>query len=209
MTEPLLSELSRAAGVGHQLPDLRRTCLDDLPAELLRDDLRLPEVGELDVVRHFTHLSQLQLLDRRGLLPARLVHDEVQPAGQRGRRAPARLRRTSTRCSPTRRSRARCGDVRAAADCWRAITGFDAVTLQPAAGAQGELAGDADDPRLPPGPRRRARDARCWCPTRRTAPTRPPPRCAAFTPVPIPTDARRQRRPGRAEGRARRHRRSA
>ena len=35
------------------------------------------------------------------------------------------------------------------------ITGYDAVSLQPNAGSQGELAGPAGDPRLPPGSRRR------------------------------------------------------
>src|SRR3954453_6241682 len=32
---------------------------DALPTQLLRDDLRLPELSQLDVVRHFTRLSQL------------------------------------------------------------------------------------------------------------------------------------------------------
>ena len=58
MTEPLMSELSRPGRVGHRLagPDVCSDATADLPAELLRDELRLPELGELDVVRHFTHL---------------------------------------------------------------------------------------------------------------------------------------------------------
>src|SRR5688500_14991102 len=56
MTEPLLSELSRPGRRGHQLPPCEDG-LDDLPPELLRDVLRLPEMNALEVVRHFTHLS--------------------------------------------------------------------------------------------------------------------------------------------------------
>ena len=56
--EPLLSELSRSGAPGHQLPALDVPEVDDLGGQLLRPALRLPEIGELDVVRHFTHLAQ-------------------------------------------------------------------------------------------------------------------------------------------------------
>ena len=56
--EPLLSELSRPGAPGHQLPALDVPDVDDLGGQVLRSELRLPEVGELDVVRHFTHLAQ-------------------------------------------------------------------------------------------------------------------------------------------------------
>ena len=61
MSEPLLSELSRPGRVGHLLTSTESTddATLDMPADLLRDDLRLPELGELDVVRHFTHLSSM------------------------------------------------------------------------------------------------------------------------------------------------------
>ena len=63
-------------------------------------------------------------------------------------------------------------------EVWLAeVTGYDAVSLQPNAGSQGELAGPARDPRLPPRQRRRS-TARCASSRRpRTAPT-PPPRCS-------------------------------
>ena len=43
-------------------------------------DRRLPEVSELQAVRHLHAAVAAQLLDRHALLSARLVHDEVQPA---------------------------------------------------------------------------------------------------------------------------------
>ena len=61
MTEPLLSELSRQGRVGHLISSAGASpdATSDLPAGLLREDLKLPELGELDVVRHFTHLSSM------------------------------------------------------------------------------------------------------------------------------------------------------
>jgi hypothetical protein len=53
-----------------------------VPAELRRArPPLLPEVSELQAVRHFTRSVAAQLLDRHALLPARVVHDEVQPEG--------------------------------------------------------------------------------------------------------------------------------
>ena len=57
----------------------------------------LPEVSELQAVRHFTRLSQLNFSDRHALLPARLVHDEVQPAGLQPVRDAARVRSAGIR----------------------------------------------------------------------------------------------------------------
>src|SRR5690349_9022813 len=59
-TEPLIFENSRAGRRAANLPECDVPYTD--PAALLgegnlRADLPLPEVSELDVVRHFTHLS--------------------------------------------------------------------------------------------------------------------------------------------------------
>ena len=52
------------------------------PEELLRPDLPLPELAEVDVVRHYMHLSKFNYSVDSGYYPARLVHDEVQPQDQ-------------------------------------------------------------------------------------------------------------------------------
>ena len=59
--ERLLSAEPSRGRVGHLLTSTESTddATLDMPADLLRDDLRLPELGELDVVRHFTHLSSM------------------------------------------------------------------------------------------------------------------------------------------------------
>ena len=88
--------------------------------------------------------------------PARLLHDEAQRHHRDGGDHLARVRRRCTRsprAAQTEGIRALIADLSA----WLCeITGYDAVSLQPNAGSQGELAGPAGDPRLPPGPRRGA-----------------------------------------------------
>ena len=57
--EKTLAELSHAGRVGVTLPSPRSDVRAAIPRELLRDDLSLPELSQLDVVRHYTRLSQL------------------------------------------------------------------------------------------------------------------------------------------------------
>ena len=70
--------------------------------------------------------------------------------------------RASRGCIRSRREDAAQGalavHVRAGARCSPRSSGMDAVSLQPAAGAQGELRGHADDPRLSPRRGASARD---------------------------------------------------
>src|SRR5262245_56544042 len=61
MAEALIFEHSAPGRVGATLPrpEVPARPVDELiPAKFQRRDLPLPEVGELDVVRHYTRLSQ-------------------------------------------------------------------------------------------------------------------------------------------------------
>ncbi len=60
IVEPTIFDLSSPGRVGVTFPepDVPQTAL---PAGLLRADLPLPELAEVDVVRHYMHLSTLQL----------------------------------------------------------------------------------------------------------------------------------------------------
>src|ERR1700716_3012921 len=61
MPEPVIFEHSAPGRVGVSLPRSEITgwsTEDLLPGKYMRRDLPLPEVGELDVVRHYTRLSQ-------------------------------------------------------------------------------------------------------------------------------------------------------
>ncbi|HLB47976.1 MAG TPA: aminomethyl-transferring glycine dehydrogenase subunit GcvPB, partial [Anaerolineales bacterium] len=68
MTEPLIYDYSSPSRVGVNMPN-PGVPLADLPAGLVRDGLDLPEVSQLDVVRHFTHLSVLNHSIDKGFYP--------------------------------------------------------------------------------------------------------------------------------------------
>ena len=139
MTEPLLSELSRPGRRGHQLPDFKGRP-DDLPADLLRDDLRLPELSELDVVRHFTHLSTFNHSIDSGFYPLGSCTMKYNP---KVNGEVARLPGFSAihPYQPESSVQGALAVMHELARLLAEVTGFEAVTLQPAAGAQGELAG--------------------------------------------------------------------
>ena len=63
MTEPLIFELSKAGRRGTTLPpmDVPEMNLDEMlpPEEIREKPAQFPEVSEVDIVRHFTRLSQL------------------------------------------------------------------------------------------------------------------------------------------------------
>lgn len=78
---PTVYELSVPGRHGIDLP-ASDVPLTDLPADELRADCALPELSQLDVVRHYLALSQRNFGVDFGLLSARLMHHEIQPEGQ-------------------------------------------------------------------------------------------------------------------------------
>ena len=71
MSEPLIFELSSPGRKAFTLPPLD-VPPSDLPKEYLRDELPLPEVSEVDVVRHYLRLSQLNFAVDKGFYPCLL-----------------------------------------------------------------------------------------------------------------------------------------
>jgi glycine dehydrogenase subunit 2 len=138
--EPLLSELSRPGAPGHQLPALDVPDADDLTGQVLRTELRLPEIGELDVVRHFTHLAQRNFSIDAVFYPLGSCTMKYNP---RVNEDVARLPGIA-HVHPLQPDETVQGALRIMFEMQQllaSITGFAAATLQPAAGAQGELAG--------------------------------------------------------------------
>ena len=138
--EPLLSELSRPGAPGHQLPPLDVPEADDLGSQLLRPELCLPELGELDVIRHFTHLAQRNFSIDSVFYPLGSCTMKYNP---RVNEDVARLAGIA-HVHPLQPDETAQGALRLMFELQNlltAITGFSAATLQPAAGAQGELAG--------------------------------------------------------------------
>ncbi len=144
LEEPLIFDMPRRECSGASLPapmvpDLDPS--DEIGAHLLRGDLGdLPTLSEPEVARHFTRLSRQNFGVDTGLYPLGSCTMKYNPKlGE----AAARLRGFAD-LHPLL-PEARCQG--ALALMWRLermlarLCGFDAVSLAPAAGAQGELAG--------------------------------------------------------------------
>lgn len=138
-TRPLLIELSRPGRVGCDLPESDVPAAE-LPEELLRDGLELPELSQLDVVRHFTRLSQLNYAIDTTFFPLGSCTMKYNP------RVHEEIARLPGFADLHPQSDA--GDVQGAAQLMyelqeylAALVGLPRVSLTPAAGAQGELTG--------------------------------------------------------------------
>ncbi|MCC6628352.1 MAG: aminomethyl-transferring glycine dehydrogenase subunit GcvPB [Chloroflexi bacterium] len=139
MAEPLIYELSSPGrrAVTLPAPDVP---LASLPVELVRDELRLPEVSQIDVVRHYTRLSQLNHAIDIGFYPLGSCTMKFNPKiNEETARLPG-----FARIHPLQDERTVQGALRLMYDLQDylgKISGFDAVSLQPAAGAHGEYTG--------------------------------------------------------------------
>jgi glycine dehydrogenase subunit 2 len=142
--ERLIFERSSAGRVGYQLPALEVPAVDPaatLGAAFVREEIAdAPEVSEVDVVRHFTRLSKWNYGVDEGLYPLGSCTMKYNP---RINEELARLPGLA-QIHPLQPEDQVQG---ALALMWQleqaliAVTGMARVTLQPAAGAHGELAG--------------------------------------------------------------------
>ncbi len=141
--EKLIFERSSPGRVGYQLPPLEVPAVGTtmLPGTAVREEIAdLPEVSEVDVVRHFTRLSKLNYGVDEGLYPLGSCTMKYNP---RINEEIARLAGIA-QLHPLQPANQVQG---ALAIMWEleqaliAITGMARVTLQPAAGAHGELTG--------------------------------------------------------------------
>lgn len=126
------------SGVDMPDPDVPLT---PLPAAYLRQDgLPLPEVSELDVVRHYVHLSQKNYAIDKGFYPLGSCTMKYNPkVNERAARLPG-----LADIHPLQDSSTVQGAMQLMYELQvmlAEIGGFAAVTLQPAAGAHGELTG--------------------------------------------------------------------
>ncbi|MGI9423590.1 MAG: aminomethyl-transferring glycine dehydrogenase subunit GcvPB, partial [Hyphomicrobiaceae bacterium] len=130
-------EISVAGRSSVRLPDCDVDEFD-LPDGLLRADNGLPELSELDVVRHFLHLSQRNFGVDSGMYPLGSCTMKYNPKINEHL---ARLPGFST-IHPLQNPDTVQGALSLMhhlQEYLKEIAGFDAVSLQPAAGAQSEL----------------------------------------------------------------------
>ncbi|MBO3803658.1 MAG: aminomethyl-transferring glycine dehydrogenase subunit GcvPB [Candidatus Brockarchaeota archaeon] len=137
----LIFELSAEGREGASLPELDVPEQDlGIPETELRSEIPLPEVSEVDVVRHYTALSRMNFGVDSGFYPLGSCTMKYNPkvneviAGLPGFKSahPYQPEELSQGCLQVIYELSR--DL-------AEITGMDAFTLQPAAGAQGELTG--------------------------------------------------------------------
>jgi glycine dehydrogenase subunit 2 len=139
MTSPLIFERSRPGRCATTLPDLD-VPLADLPAEFVRDDLPLPEVSEVDLVRHYTRLSQMNYAVDTVFYPLGSCTMKYNPKiNEEVARLPGFVN-----LHPYQNGESVQGALFLMyhlQEFLKEIGGFAGVSLQPAAGAQGELTG--------------------------------------------------------------------
>jgi glycine cleavage system P protein (glycine dehydrogenase) subunit 2 len=142
--EGLIFEKSSPGKRAFELPPLDVPKAD--PAKALGPQHRkegiegFPEVSEIEVVRHFTRLSTWNYAIDLGMYPLGSCTMKYNP---RVNEFVARLDGIATEhpYAPQQLSQGCLKILRLLEKCLLEITGMDAITLQPAAGAQGELTG--------------------------------------------------------------------
>jgi glycine dehydrogenase subunit 2 len=142
--EGLIFEKSAPGKRGIELPPLDVPAVDPattLGSEFARGAIHgFPEVSEIEVIRHFTRLSTWNYAIDLGMYPLGSCTMKYNP---RVNEHVARLDGLGSE-HPMQPAEVAQGCLRILHDlqkCLLAITGMDAITLQPAAGAQGELTG--------------------------------------------------------------------
>ena len=140
MGEPQLCDMSVTGrqGIRFPKPDVPLAKLP--PAGLLREDLPLPELSELDVIRHYTRLSQLNYSIDTGFYPLGSCTMKYNPkVNEETARLPGFA--CSHPLQPIETVQGNLVLMYNLQEWLKEIGGFAGITLQPAAGAHGELTG--------------------------------------------------------------------
>ena len=137
--EPLIFEISSPGRAAFTLPELGVPEVQ-LPEGYTRQQLNLPEVSELDFVRHYTHLSQMNYSIDTVFYPLGSCTMKYNPKVNEKAAAIEGL----SQVHPLQPESTVQGSLQLMYELQEAlkeIAGFAAVSLQPAAGAHGEFAG--------------------------------------------------------------------
>lgn len=140
----LIFELSRSGrGATSQFPREKNTACDDIPADLLRKVApTLPEVSELQVVRHYTNLSKKNFAIDSHFYPLGSCTMKYNPRGA-NRLAMLEGFLNHHPLSLEENSQGYMACVYELQEILKTVTGMKGAALSPMAGAQGEFAGVA------------------------------------------------------------------
>lgn len=137
--EPLIYDLGSPGRHGVTLPE-PDVPLAELPGDMVRDDLDLPEVSEVDVVRHYLRLSHMN----------HSIDENMYPLGSCTMKYNPRINEDTARLPgfaglhPYQEESQVQGALELMYDVqeWlKEVGGFAGASLQPAAGAHGEFSG--------------------------------------------------------------------
>jgi glycine dehydrogenase subunit 2 len=137
--EPLIFEVSSPGRTAYTLPDLD-VPQSPPPEGYVRDDLNLPEVSELEFVRHYTRLSQKNYAIDTVFYPLGSCTMKYNPKVNEKAASIEGL----TQVHPLQPEGTAQGSLELMyklQEALKEIAGFAGVSLQPAAGAHGEFAG--------------------------------------------------------------------
>jgi glycine dehydrogenase subunit 2 len=139
MGEPQLCDLSVTGrqGIDFPQPDVP---LSPLPEGFVREDLPMPELSELEVIRHYTRLSQLNYSIDTGYYPLGSCTMKYNPKiNEETARLPGFA--FTHPLQPIETVQGNLALMYSLQEWLKEISGFAGITLQPAAGAHGELTG--------------------------------------------------------------------
>ena len=141
--EGLIFEKSSPGKAAWKLPplDVPEVDTSKLLGSAERKDLgNMPEVSEIEIIRHFTRLSTWNYAIDLGMYPLGSCTMKYNP---RVNEVVSRLEGIANGhpYQPEKASQGALRIMKTLSDCLIEITGMDAITLQPAAGAHGELTG--------------------------------------------------------------------
>lgn len=140
----LIFEISRQGrSAQSQWPTLTKGACDDIPASLLRTDIpQLPEVSELQVVRHYTNLSKKNFSIDTHFYPLGSCTMKYNPRGVHRAASLAQFLHHHP-LSLEENSQGLMACLYDLQEILKTATGMTAIALSPMAGAQGEFAGVA------------------------------------------------------------------
>ena len=139
LNEPLLWEKGKKGRTGYSLP---RRDVESFPMdkELIGEGPDLPDLSEIDLVRHYTRLSQWNFGVDTGMYPLGSCTMKYNPKTNERQAALPGFAGAHPLLPPDQ-SQGVLEMMFALEQYLAEITGMDATTLQPAAGAHGELTG--------------------------------------------------------------------
>ncbi len=139
LPEPIIYELSSPGRKAYTLPDLD-VPVAAMPERYVREEVNLPEVSELDFVRHYTHLSQKNYAIDTVFYPLGSCTMKYNPKVNEKAASIEGL----TQVHPLQPEDTVQGSLELMyklQELLNEIAGFAGTTLQPAAGAHGEFTG--------------------------------------------------------------------